>query len=286
MNDINVNQLELNPIIIEASRKNTFWLILGYLFVRILVTQILKYFLKPVPDWLVLLTEFTMYLVIGLLLLQEKERLASFNIDRLSLILFCLSGTLLRTAISTSVYRYIFDLATWGFTIYLVFALWKSIKMMPKMKFGIGIWILLAALIGFSIAMLDSIPRFSIVKNIGLLSNRDLFTAFVGFLIQIVFQFGHAAALEEPIFRGFLWGFLRDKGWKEKWVLLFSTLLFWISHFSYFGRPYTFWFILPIMGLVLGCLAWKSRSIATSMTAHTIYNAGSAFIGYLLSKWI
>jgi hypothetical protein len=80
-----------------------------------------------------------------------------------------------------------------------------------------------------------------------------------------------AAIDEEPLFRGFLWGYLRDLGWKEKWILIFQAFLFWTIHINYWNK-FPFIILLPFLGLLLGILAWRSRSIATSMAAHAGYN--------------
>jgi membrane protease YdiL (CAAX protease family) len=87
-----------------------------------------------------------------------------------------------------------------------------------------------------------------------------------------LYQLGYAAVTEEPLFRGFLWGYLRNLGWREVWIWLFQAGLFWLSHFYYFSRmPISFW-LVPIGALILGALAWRSRSIATSMAAHAAMN--------------
>jgi membrane protease YdiL (CAAX protease family) len=42
-------------------------------------------------------------------------------------------------------------------------------------------------------------------------------------ILGAIHQLAHAAIFEEPIFRGFLWGYLRKVNWKEKWILLFQA---------------------------------------------------------------
>jgi membrane protease YdiL (CAAX protease family) len=87
-----------------------------------------------------------------------------------------------------------------------------------------------------------------------------------------------AVILEEPVFRGFLWGFLRERGWNEKVIWLSQAALFWLAHLNYVQRPYTFWLVIPLSGLVYGWLAWKSRSLAPSMLAHAAYNSLAAVL--------
>jgi membrane protease YdiL (CAAX protease family) len=62
--------------------------------------------------------------------------------------------------------------------------------------------------------------------------------------------------------------------WKECWIWLFQAALFMLGHIYYLGTyNYSFWIIAPLSGLILGLLAWRTRSIGTSMIAHGIVNA-------------
>jgi membrane protease YdiL (CAAX protease family) len=90
-----------------------------------------------------------------------------------------------------------------------------------------------------------------------------------------LYQLGFAAISEEPVFRGFLWGYLRRSGLREIWVWLAQAVLFMSAHL-YFkdALPFNFWVVVPAAGLLLGLLAWRSRSIAAGMLAHAAYNAG------------
>ncbi len=94
---------------------------------------------------------------------------------------------------------------------------------------------------------------------------------------QLVF----AGLVEEPFFRGFLWGALRKSGWKDLWILIFQTVLFMIGHLYYLGGfPISFWIVVLFGGLVTGLLAWRSRSIATSMVGHGFLNAVGQMVAY------
>ena len=98
-----------------------------------------------------------------------------------------------------------------------------------------------------------------------------------------VYQLGYAAISEEPLFRGFLWGFLRKAGWREIWIWVFQAGLFWVGHIYYFGKlPVSFWLVVPAGGLMLGLLAWRSLSIATSMAAHAAMNGFTLYFAYLI----
>ena len=79
---------------------------------------------------------------------------------------------------------------------------------------------------------------------------------------------------EEPLFRGFLWGRLRARGWKESRICLFQALLFAVGHVYYVGTAnISAFLVVPLGALIFGLSAWRTRSIGTSMIAHGITNA-------------
>lgn len=100
---------------------------------------------------------------------------------------------------------------------------------------------------------------------------------------RFISQFSRAAAFEEPLFRGFLWGYLRQIGWREPAIWRFQAGLFWLGHFYYFG---TIWFsflvVVPVSALALGFVVWKSRSIFFSMITHGLINSVSDIVASLI----
>lgn len=87
-------------------------------------------------------------------------------------------------------------------------------------------------------------------------------------------QLAFAASAEEPLFRGLLWGYLRDRDWPEKRVFATVAALFWIAHFYYItAAPISFWLVVPLCSTVFTYLAWRSRSIGTTMITHALSNA-------------
>ncbi len=77
---------------------------------------------------------------------------------------------------------------------------------------------------------------------------------------------------EEIVFRGFLQRFL-EKYWKDiTKAVLVTSLFFAMIHFN------PFWTIqIYLLGVILGFLAWKTKSVIPSILLHTVNN-GSAFI--------
>ena len=90
---------------------------------------------------------------------------------------------------------------------------------------------------------------------------------FLFLAIVIIAPFG-----EEVVFRGFLQKFLEDH-WKDiTRAVLVTSLFFALIHFN------PFWTIqIYILGVVLGFLAWKTKSVIPSIMLHSINN-GAAYI--------
>ena len=96
-----------------------------------------------------------------------------------------------------------------------------------------------------------------------------------GLLVIFCFatQLANAAALEEPIFRGFLWGCLESKGWKQVWIWLLQAVLFCAGHAYYLPENPVFFVGTFVTALIFGLLVWKSRSVGTSMIVHGFGNS-------------
>ena len=97
-----------------------------------------------------------------------------------------------------------------------------------------------------------------------------------GFLLPALFlQTTMAAVYEEPLFRGFLWGYLRRAEWKDVWIWPFQAFLFTLGHVYYLqAEAIGPWFLrLVLPSLLLGFIAWRAKSIFASMVTHGFINA-------------
>lgn len=103
-----------------------------------------------------------------------------------------------------------------------------------------------------------------------------LVSASFGFLIPaVLIQMTMAAVWEEPLFRGFIWGYLRRAHWKDIWIWPFQALLFTLAHVYYLETEAVGPWFLRIMlpALVIGFIAWRAKSIFASMVTHGFFNA-------------
>lgn len=84
---------------------------------------------------------------------------------------------------------------------------------------------------------------------------------------------------EEIIYRGLLWMFLKGKNWKDSTIVLFQAFLFWISHImSATSDPIFFFAVVPIAGMLLGYMVWRTKSLTTSTVVHVLLNVLIEFL--------
>jgi len=80
--------------------------------------------------------------------------------------------------------------------------------------------------------------------------------------------------VEELLFRGFLWMFLKNLNLSESIIVFVQATLFWLFHVYYmFTDPVHFWVTIPIVSVALGVMTWYSRSLTPALLAHFLYNA-------------
>ena len=203
------------------------------------------------------------YILICSLVVLNSDNLSQYFLDRPALILFMLGGTLLRTTI-IEIPICLEMIPFWGATIWLFFYLKKRQIPLNKPMPNWWLWgMLIGVLWGLSILIIN-INRASITGNFNAL--------LIPILVDMMHQTSHSSIMEEPLFRGFLWGYLNSRGWKNLHIWIFQAFLFWLVHISYISRPFTFWIAAPLAGLLLGALAWKTKSFAAPILAHTIFN--------------
>jgi len=278
------------PRVQEWHNRITFLLIAGLLFLRLPFLAGVTYLLKTSPNWLWPAFEISTYLLTAILIWWERDRLLDFHVDGLALTIILLLKpieTFIRASWGWDKSGLAFPnplgLTFWAIAIGLFIALLASRAQLPKIQPSQLRWFTVGVLVGaVQVALLGYPMSFQVDE-----SCRRFRPELVPILVQaipgFIYQLGYAAVTEEPLFRGFLWGYLRKVGWKEVWIWLFQAALFCLSHIYYLDRaPISFWIIVPTGALVIGLVAWRSRSIAASMAAHGCGNA----LGYTMGCMI
>ena len=113
------------------------------------------------------------------------------------------------------------------------------------------------------------IPPPDYIVDLGEIMRPDSALGYIFLFLSVVIV---APIGEEIVFRGFLQRFL-EKYWKDiTRAVLVTSLFFAMIHFN------PFWTIqIYLLGVILGFLAWKTKSVLPSILLH-IVNNGSAFI--------
>lgn len=257
--------------------------LVGLLILRFPVLILPRYGLLPIAkDAATAVFQIGTYLLTAVMVVLKRDSLAEYHIDRLALSLLILApiGCLVTqrllwdwNAFPASTY------VNAGLSVLFLIALLIWRPTMPHKGTGFALkWVAAAIFVGACLSFVVSyFIHFQIDVPPGILMSARVPRA----ILLIFTQLSTAAALEEPLFRGFLWGILKARGWKEIWIWLFQTLLFMLGHIYYLGSfNYSFFLVVPLCALVLGLAAWRSRSIGTSMIAHGIINSlgGNLFV--------
>lgn len=231
------------------------------------------------------------YLLTTFLIWWEAENLAEYHIDTFAIGIIALSNPIY-TLISRY-FRYgspldfpnLPSLLIWLTAAVFSLGMWLKRSKLPAVKSVYFSKLILGILAGLATSVILSLPKSLEIPSDRISPGFSTIGILVNIPIEFLYQLGFAAVMEEPLFRGFLWGYLRKLKWREVWIWLFQASLFMISHFYYINRfPLTFWIGTPVSALVLGWLAWRSRTIATSMVAHGIMNATGYAFGYLIAR--
>ncbi len=283
----------VGAVSVSRTHERVSWALLaGLLFLRLPFLAGIALF--STPAWLEPTFQIGTYLLTAFLVWWERERLADFHIDGVAvwiLILFKPAQTVilkLWPVDSPLAFPKLPGLSLWATAAALLIAAWLSRSKFPRIRpasfgwfaIGIGAGIVTAVLLAYPLSLQGAAsqlpPRSMILAGL----------APAAIIPHFIYQLGYAAVSEEPLFRGFLWGYLRKAGWQEVWIWLFQAGLFMIGHMYYLKNALiSFWIIVPIGALVYGWVAWRSRSITASMAAHATLNTVLPILGLLVASY-
>jgi membrane protease YdiL (CAAX protease family) len=93
----------------------------------------------------------------------------------------------------------------------------------------------------------------------------------LGFLLNSYGAWIYAPAVEETVFRGFLWRGLAasQPGSWGAWLL--TSIFFAASHTVYYANPGGI-IVVAILGLILGLIRWRTGSSTACMITHGLFN--------------
>jgi membrane protease YdiL (CAAX protease family) len=199
------------------------------------------------------------YILTACLIWHERDRLAAFWID-------------LAAGITFICQFFFFPIG-----IGLAAKMRNSGSRFPKPPAGLGYWVLfgpcLAILLALGIQLAGLFPQANRIAP-----PPDGFQLATTVVAQILM----AAVMEEPLFRGFFWGYMRKAGCRNAWIWLFQALLFTAGHVYYLSsEPPGAWFVrMMLPALLFGLMAWGAKSIFASMVTHGTFNAVSDMLAH------
>lgn len=203
------------------------------------------------------------YLCTGLFICINRMHLKQFGMTLAALLLFILAPFTALAANSADPTAWIRIAFALGFGLFLCLKRDMSLLVLSPKKVAVN------AL--FTIVLCVVVPLgFWAIQGFKKV-NQDPLTAkwLVGML---GFQLSFAAVSEEPLFRGFLPGYMRRRGMNEWAICLSVALLFWFGHVYYINTGINFWIVHPIGALLIGIVAMKTKSISYAMLFHTCLN--------------
>lgn len=218
-----------------------------------------------IPNWFPYWYAGILYILIVVVVWLNRHRLVMLNIDRPFMIALILGGLLYAFHLTLDIGIFV-GIAT-GFVYWAYqgnhFCLKNSVRYPPGTVWLMFLLVLLALLPVFIYT-----PTFKTSLNV----QSVIASLFQTQLALIVF--------EEILFRGAFWAYLRERGLRERAAFSLPAILFWISHhrFLLLSDQYFFWIVAPLVSILLGLLAWRSKSLTPSTISHFLFNFTTALL--------
>src|ERR1041385_1814363 len=278
-------EIELSFVTRTRRHQQVAWLILALLLLlRIPFTIAIIYVLPIENQSGATLYEVSTYLLIAFLIWWERDKLANFHIDISALFLILLFRPLQTLILeywkvdSPLAFPSPFALMLWVISTGLLITLWRNGFRPTRIRSGTLSWLGIGLLVGLFISVAENWNAFQSLVTNPPAQQTILAPVALSASLNLLYHLGFAPINEEPLFRGFLWGYLRQQKWNETWIWLVQAILFTSAH-VYLAQqfPLAFWLFIPGAALALGLLTWRSRSIAPAILAHALIN-GSVYM--------
>lgn len=269
-----------------SSRRILTWAIIGiYLVLRIGLVSVSRVItrMQP-PDWIDAVYQLSAYILVVLLVCINHKCLAKYNIDRLALFLLIV-GMLANSLLTKMKLPFPVPSTIDISTVYVLVAVFLLVFVLARLSIfkSLNVPSLVYIVAAFVVGLAGATVTGFLIRM-----TQPTFSPQHATVLQLallpVQQFSYAALSEEPFFRGFLWGALRESGFKDRGAFIIQAVLFWLAHVYYLNvYPLSFWFIVPLGAVLFGLLVWLSKSLSTSLIAHGLMNGvGQAIAFYTL----
>ena len=226
---------------------------------------------------------FVAFFTVACCLYMEQDNLENFHFDKLSLAIFAFSGLWQFVEwfdlLAAKEFSHIWILLpTSLFILYILIRKWKQLPN-PNWR-----WVFASILIALFVLIPATFIDYWYTQEISALplntAMGDLFTQLgANFKFSLAF-----VRLEEVIFRGLLWGYLRKLNWKENSIFVVQAVLFWFAHPGNMAYPLIFFVSLPLIIFATSFIVKRSRQLFPAMVCHLLYNLFVGLIWQFLVK--
>lgn len=206
------------------------------------------------------------HLVLAVLIILERDNLSEFNIDSFTIYIFIFASffRVREGVIGENISLLLIAIA--GAVVAILLFRYKVIIQKTNFQWalrGIGTGLLIIIL-SFCLNLI--LPTSQI--DVMILKDSVVFTS-----IKAMFFVFPNVIMEEILFRGFLWGYLRKANWNDNKIAWFQGILFWALHSSRsIVTPISFLVIIPLLTFGVTKLLLKSQQTYPSILTHAIVN--------------
>ncbi len=267
------------------SKKN----IIASIAVYMIAQLVFNFFVEPTITAALFYNAF-FFLGITVFLVSEKRNLREFHLDKLSVLLVLFVPILwsFRVDLTREYFISIFIEIFIGILVFL--NILDEYNKLPGFRWNRFTWASFASIAGLLLAVLIRIPSLVATFNSTQASslNSIQFPEINWETVSFIFLYhlGQIAIIEETVFRGVIWGYLKRLYGSEKNVWLIQAGLFWILHIRQWvvlGDPYGFLIARSIFSLLAGWFVWRSRSLVSGIFFHAIYNVTILVINAIIT---
>jgi len=259
---------------IKSNPSIAFGLVLSVIYILVSSAVAIAYatYQTRIPSYVIEGIDLLGYICVAILIFSIGKDLPNYYLDRFSLILIIVFPGFLSQIPA--------QLPGWIMFIFFIIPVVIAIILILRLRqveiFHVGRFHDLAKyfLLGTSIGILFF---FFVMKfwyptqiNIENLSRINL----LSLINELIGSLSTSASIEEAIIRGFIMGFLiKNKGLKPWIAISIQAIVFWIPHMYQYRNPFLLQAVIPMFGITLGWVTYKTKNITMGIFAHAVYNA-------------
>jgi hypothetical protein len=205
------------------------------------------------------------FILVAMVIFVNKDNLEKLNIDQSFVLIFLYGGLAYNWNLAWHYSNWQLGLATVIMPLFIFILRIKGLLKFGDNKSNL-MRIVLVIVIGFLLGVLFIGGSFNSRKIV--------------WAIQSFLNVTPEVVVEEVMFRGMLWMFLKSQDFSDLKIVVLQAILFWLCHVNSLNSSVFFWVIVPITSVLLGLVVWKSKSITTSIIAHLLVNVLSDLVAF------